>query len=309
MGPSRQPLRSDFQDFPALIPDFSIQHRLERQNCPCRARADTAPCLIEIVRVWWGIRDLSPPPLIVMGAHAGRRAPGAIRCGPGDDAGEMMMVGAVRGPDRGPGQGSGRVPPFEASAPARDGDAWQGIRTLGGVCLRSGQGRGSGWRGMMGCREWCIDRWRMGPNGHYSPPPNPTALTRRTTMRLIWRLQTSKTTRALSGGSWVSYQRRRSSMARLVTAMTAPSPAWSVLERWMIRRAVPSVWTWRSCQTSRTTSERRRPVQASKLMSARSRMARGTGILLEGPPDSGDGLGIKGLGLTDSPVGCCGPVP
>ncbi len=151
MGPSRQPLRSDFQDFPALIPDFSIQHRLERQNCPCRARADTAPCLIEIVRVWWGIRDLSPPPLIVMGAHAGRRAPGrfarrdgitgalraggraglpqgpgAIRCGPGDDAGEMMMVGAVRGPDRGPGQGSGRVPPLEASAPARDGDAVAG---------------------------------------------------------------------------------------------------------------------------------------------------------------------------------------
>ncbi len=144
--------------------------------------APSPPVIIPIMIIEGGVRDRAPPPLIVMGAHAGRRAgpplrrqgrdhgcpacrragrpqgPGPARCGPGDDAMEVMMVGAVHGPHGGP---AGVHPLRRQPLPGTE-TPWQGVRTLGGVCLRSGQGRTSGCRGMVRGQVCCIDRLSPG---------------------------------------------------------------------------------------------------------------------------------------------------
>ncbi len=73
---------------------------------------------------------------------------GAARGGPGDDAMEVMMVGAVHGPHG----GSGGRPPFEASAPARDGEAVAGDTDPRRECVcdqdRGGHQDAGGWCGV-----------------------------------------------------------------------------------------------------------------------------------------------------------------
>ncbi len=68
----------------------------------------------------------------------------------------IMIIegGGVHGPHGGP---AGVHPLRRQPLPGTE-TPWQGVRTLGGVRRRSGQGRGSGCRGMM--RGWvcCVDR-------------------------------------------------------------------------------------------------------------------------------------------------------
>ncbi len=73
-----------------------------------------------------------------MGPHAGRRSRGPFICRDG------ITVFCVHPLRRQP------LPGMET--------LWQGIRTLGAACLRSGHGRDSGCRGMMRGRGWCVDR-------------------------------------------------------------------------------------------------------------------------------------------------------